>query len=118
MKTPARLEPLVTDGLVDSVLRQLMSGKEATTMSSAAATTSAAPRSTKRPTNAAFTPRGLHRGRKIKNSRQARAMAKRSRYGRQEQEAAWQSAEVDALRRLAAAGVRCPRPTTSTKACC
>jgi RIO kinase 1 len=60
--------------------------------------------------------RGFHtavdytEGRKVKNSRQARAMAKRSRYGRQEQESAWQHAEVDALRRLAAAGVRVPTP--------
>jgi RIO kinase 1 len=48
--------------------------------------------------------------RKVKNSRSARAMAKGSRFGRQEQEAAWQSAEVDALYRLAAAGVRVPQP--------
>src|SRR5688572_17199156 len=48
--------------------------------------------------------------RKTKNSRQARAMAKGTRFGRQAQERAWQSAEVDALYRLAAAGVRVPRP--------
>ena len=48
--------------------------------------------------------------RKVKNSRSARAMAKGSKFGRQEQEAAWQSAEVDALYRLAAAGVRVPQP--------
>jgi RIO kinase 1 len=49
-------------------------------------------------------------GRKVKNSRRARAMEKGSRYGREEQEQAWQNAEVDALHRLAAAGVRVPRP--------
>ena len=48
--------------------------------------------------------------RKVKNSRQARAMAKGTKFGREAQEAAWQSAEVDALYRLAAAGVRVPRP--------
>jgi RIO kinase 1 len=48
--------------------------------------------------------------RKTKNSRQARAMAKGSKFGRQMQEEAWQSAEVDALYRLAAAGVRVPTP--------
>ena len=48
--------------------------------------------------------------RKVKNSRQARAMAKGTQFGRQAREAAWQSAEVDALYRLAAAGVRVPRP--------
>ena len=49
-------------------------------------------------------------GRKVKNSRRARAMEKGTRYGRKEQEAAWQSAEVDALHQLAAAGVRVPQP--------
>jgi RIO kinase 1 len=49
-------------------------------------------------------------GRKVKNSRRARAMDKGSRYGRREQEEAWLSAEVDALHRLAGAGVRVPRP--------
>ena len=48
--------------------------------------------------------------RKTKNSRQARAMAKGTRFGRQAQEKAWQSAEVDALYRLSAAGVRVPKP--------
>jgi RIO kinase 1 len=48
--------------------------------------------------------------RKTKNSRQARAMAKGTRFGRQAQERAWQSAEVDALYRLAAAHVRVPKP--------
>ncbi len=48
--------------------------------------------------------------RKVRNSRQARAMAKGTKFGREQQEAAWQSAEVDALHRLAAAGVRVPRP--------
>jgi RIO kinase 1 len=49
-------------------------------------------------------------GRNVKNSRQARAMGKGTRYGRRMQEEAWQSAEVDALYRLAAAGVRVPAP--------
>jgi RIO kinase 1 len=48
--------------------------------------------------------------RKTKNTRQARAMAKGTRFGRKAQESAWQSAEVDALFRLAAAGVRVPKP--------
>jgi RIO kinase 1 len=49
-------------------------------------------------------------GRKTRSSRRARAMEKGSRYGREEQEAAWQNAEVTALYRLAAAGVRVPKP--------
>ena len=49
-------------------------------------------------------------GRKVKNSRRARAMEKGTRYGRKAQEEAWQNAEVDALYKLAAAGVRVPKP--------
>jgi RIO kinase 1 len=111
MKTPSRIEPLVTDGLVDSVLRQLMSGKEAMVYVVRRGDEVLCAKVYKEANK-----RGFHKavdyteGRKIKNSRQARAMAKGSRYGRHEQESAWQHAEVDALRRLAAAGVRVPTP--------
>lgn len=111
MRTPSRIEPLVTDGLVDKVLRQLMSGKEATVYVVQCGDEVRCAKVYKEANK-----RGFHKavdyteGRKIKNSRQARAMAKGSRYGRQEQESAWQHAEVDALRRLAAAGVRVPTP--------
>ncbi len=111
MKTPKRLEPLVVDGLVDEVLRQLMSGKEATVyvvrcgddVRCAKVYKDANHRSFKK--NAAY-----QEGRKVKNSRQARAMEKGSRYGKQMQEEEWQNAEVDNLYRLAAAGVRVPTP--------
>lgn len=111
MKTPSRIEPLVTDGLVDKVLRQLMSGKEAMVYVVQCGEEIRCAKVYKEANK-----RGFHKavdyteGRKVKNSRQARAMAKGSRYGRHEQEAAWQHAEVDALRRLAAAGVRVPTP--------
>lgn len=111
MKTPSRIEPLVTDGLVDHVIRQLMSGKEAAVYVVQCGNELRCAKVYKEANK-----RGFHKaadyteGRKIKNSRQARAMAKRSRYGRQEEEAAWQHAEVDALRRLAAVGVRVPTP--------
>jgi len=111
MKTPTRIEPLVTDGLVDSVLRQLMSGKEAMVYVVQRGDDVLCAKVYKEANK-----RGFHKavdyteGRKIKNSRQARAMAKGSRYGRHEQESAWQHAEVDALRRLAAADVRVPTP--------
>mgnify|MGYP001766743156 FL=1 len=111
MKTPSRIEPLVADGLVDHVLRQLMSGKEAMVYVVQCGDVVRCAKVYKEANK-----RGFHKaadyteGRKVKNSRQARAMAKGSRYGRQEQEAAWQHAEVDALRRLAAAGVRVPTP--------
>ncbi len=111
MKTPQRLQPLVTEGLVDEVLRQLMSGKEATVyivrcgeeIRCAKVYKDAKQRSFRKSTS-------YQEGRKTKNSRQARAMEKGSRYGRQMQEEAWQSAEVDALYRLAAVGVRVPQP--------
>ncbi len=111
MKTPKRIEPLVEEGLVDEVLRQLMSGKEAEVyvvrcgehVRCAKVYKEAGKRSFRQ--SVQYT-----EGRKVKNSRRARAMEKGTRYGRQEQEQAWQSAEVDALHRLAAAGVRVPRP--------
>ncbi|NMG32124.1 PA4780 family RIO1-like protein kinase [Aromatoleum evansii] len=111
MKTPSRIEPLVADGLVDTVMRQLMSGKEAMVYVVQCGDAVRCAKVYKEANK-----RGFHKaadyteGRKVKNSRQARAMAKGSRYGRQEQEAAWQHAEVDALRLLAAAGVRVPTP--------
>jgi RIO kinase 1 len=111
MKTPKRIEPLVEDGLVDDVLRQLKSGKEATVYVVQCGDEIRCAKIYKEANQ-----RGFHQavhyteGRKVKNSRQARAMEKGSRYGRQEQEAAWQHAEVDALYKLAAAGVRVPHP--------
>ncbi len=111
MKTPKRIEPLVEDGLVDLVLRQLMSGKEATVYVVQCGDEIRCAKVYKEANQ-----RGFHQavhyteGRKVKNSRQARAMEKGSRYGRKEQEAAWQRTEVDALYKLAAAGVRVPHP--------
>lgn len=111
MKPPSRLLPLVTDGLIDDVLRQLMSGKEATVYVVRCGDDLRCAKVYKEADK-----RGFHKavdyteGRKVKNSRQARAMAKGTRYGRQEVEAAWQRHEVDALHRLAAAGVRAPIP--------
>ncbi|GGC59122.1 PA4780 family RIO1-like protein kinase [Undibacterium terreum] len=111
MKTPKRVQPLVDEGLIDEVLRQLMSGKEATVyvvrcgeeIRCAKVYKEASQRSFKQAIS-------YQEGRKVKNSRQARAMEKGTRYGRKMQEEVWQNAEVDALYRLAAAGVRVPRP--------
>lgn len=111
MKTPSRIVPLVTDGLVDSVLRQLMSGKEAMVYVVQCGDEIRCAKVYKEANKRSFRQAvDYTEGRKTKNSRQARAMQKGSRYGRQEQEAAWQHAEVDALYRLAAAGVRVPTP--------
>ncbi len=111
MKTPKRLMPLVEDGLVDEVLSRLMSGKEAdvyvvrcgSEIRCAKVYKEAAQRSFKKA--AQYT-----EGRKVRNSRRARAMEKGSRFGRKEQEKTWQNAEVDALYLLADANVRVPEP--------
>jgi RIO kinase 1 len=111
MKIPSRILPLVTDGLVDKVLRQLMSGKEAMVYVVQCGDEIRCAKVYKEASKRSFRQAvDYTEGRKIKNSRQARAMEKGSRYGRKEQEAAWQHAEVDALYRLAAAGVRVPTP--------
>ena len=111
MKTPARLQALVDEGLVDSVVRQLMSGKEANVYVVRCGDETRAAKVYKEANQRSFRQAvDYTENRKVKNSRQARAMAKGTRYGRQQQEAVWQSAEVDALHRLAAAGVRVPQP--------
>lgn len=111
MKVPKRLQPLVDDGLVDEVLFQLMSGKEAQVyvvrcgehVRCAKVFKEAQKRSFKQAVE-------YQEGRKVRNSRRARAMSKKTRYGQKEQEDAWLNAEVDALYRLAEAGVRVPAP--------
>jgi RIO kinase 1 len=111
MKTPKRLQSLVEEGLIDSVERQLMSGKEATVYVVRSAGEVRCAKVYKEATQRSFRQAvDYTENRKVKNTRQARAMAKGTRFGRQSQEAAWQRAEVDALYRLAAAGVRVPRP--------
>jgi RIO kinase 1 len=111
MKAPPRLQSLVEEGLIDTVVRQLMSGKEAMVFVVRAGEQTLCAKIYKEANNRSFRQAvDYTENRKVKNSRSARAMAKGSKFGRQEQEAAWQSAEVDALYRLAAAGVRVPQP--------
>jgi RIO kinase 1 len=111
MKAPARLQTLIDEGLIDSVQRQLMSGKEAMVFVVRCGGETRCAKVYKEATHRSFRQAvDYTENRKVKNTRQARAMAKGTRFGRQAQEAAWQSAEVDALYRLAAAGVRVPRP--------
>lgn len=111
MKTPQRLEPLLEDGLIDDVVRQLMSGKEATVYVVRCGDDVRCAKVYKEANKRSFRQSvDYTEGRKVKNSRQSRAMAKGSKFGRESQEAAWQSAEVDALYRLANAGVRVPEP--------
>ena len=111
MKAPPRLQVLVDEGLIDTVVRQLMSGKEAMVFVVRCGEETRCAKIYKEATNRSFRQAvDYTENRKVKNSRQGRAMAKGSKFGRQAQEAAWQSAEVDALYRLAAAGVRVPQP--------
>jgi RIO kinase 1 len=111
MKAPSRLQTLVDEGLIDTVVRQLMSGKEAMVYVVRCGDETRCAKIYKEATQRSFRQAvDYTENRKVKNSRSARAMAKGSKFGRQEQEAAWQSAEVDALYRLAAAGVRVPKP--------
>lgn len=111
MKTPKRIEPLVEDGLVDEVMRPLMSGKEAAVYVVRCGAEMRCAKVYKEANKRGFRQAAVYQeGRKVRNSRQARAMASGSKYGRKEQEEAWQSAEVAALFRLAGAGVRVPKP--------
>jgi RIO kinase 1 len=111
MKVPKRLQSLIEEGLIDSVVRQLMSGKEAMVFVVRCGEETRCAKVYKEATNRSFRQAvDYTENRKTKNTRDARAMAKGSKFGRQAQEDAWQSAEVDALYRLAAAGVRVPKP--------
>jgi RIO kinase 1 len=111
MKTPKRIQPLVEEGLIDAVIRQLMSGKEATVYVVRCGEETRCAKVYKEANQRSFRQAASYQeGRKVKNSRQARAMEKGTRYGRKMQEEVWQNAEVDALYRLAAAGVRVPKP--------
>lgn len=111
MKTPKRLQSLLEEGLIDTVVRQLMSGKEAMVYVVRCGDETRCAKVYKDATERSFRQAvDYTENRKVKNTRQARAMAKGTRFGRQATEAAWQSAEVDALYRLAAAGVRVPKP--------
>ncbi len=111
MKTPKRILPLVEDGLVDEVIRQLMSGKEATVYVVRCGDEVRCAKVYKEADQRSFRQSvDYTEGRKVKNSRRARAMEKGTSYGRKAQEEAWQNAEVDALYKLAAVGVRVPKP--------
>ena len=111
MKPPKSLEPLIRDGLVDEVIRPLKSGKEASVYVVLSEGDIRCAKVYKEANKRGFHKQALYQeGRKVRNSRQARAMEKNTRFGRKQQEDVWQNAEVDALYRLAAAGVRVPKP--------
>jgi RIO kinase 1 len=111
MKAPTRLQPLVEDGVIDEVISPLMSGKEAAVFVVRCGDELRCAKVYKEVHKRSFKQAATYtEGRKTRNSRRARAMEKGSRFGRKQQETTWQNAEVDALYRLAAAGVRVPEP--------
>ncbi|WP_372965391.1 PA4780 family RIO1-like protein kinase [Marinobacter sp.] len=111
MKIPKRLQPLVDDGMVNEVLYQLMSGKEAQVFVVRCGDSVRCAKVYKEAQKRSFKQAVQYQeGRKVRNTRRARAMGKKTRYGQKEQEDAWLNAEVDALYRLAEAGVRVPEP--------
>ena len=111
MKIPKRIQPLVDDGLVDEVLRQLMSGKEAVVYVVRCGSEIRCAKVYKEASKRSFKQAVQYQeGRQGRHSRRARAMEKGSKFGRDQQETLWHNAEVDALYRLAAAGVRVPEP--------
>lgn len=111
MKTPKRLRPLLEDGLIDEVVRPLMSGKEAAVFIVRCGAEIRCAKVYKDVRQRSFRQAVQYQeGRKVRNSRLSRAMEKRSKYGRKQQEQSWHNAEVDALYRLADAGVRVPQP--------
>jgi RIO kinase 1 len=111
VKIPPRLQPLVDEGLIDSVSRQLMSGKEAMVYVVHSGDEARCAKVYKEADKRAFRQAvDYTENRKIRNSRERRAIAKGTRFGRRMTESHWQSAEVDALHRLADAGVRVPEP--------
>ena len=111
MKIPKRIQPLIDDGVIDAVLSRLMSGKEADVFvvrcGSEIRCAKVYKEAMKRSFKQAVT---YQEGRKVRNSRRNRAMDKGSKYGRKQTEEIWQNAEVDALYKLAGAGVRVPTP--------
>jgi len=111
MKSPKRLQPLIDDGVIDQVIGQLMSGKEATVYTVRCGREIRCAKVYKEAAKRSFKKAVLYQeGRKVRNSRRARAMDKGSSYGRKQQEDTWQNAEVDALYLLAGAGIRVPKP--------
>ena len=111
MKIPKRIQPLVDDGLVDEVIRRLKSGKEADVFVVRCGSEIRCAKVYKEASQRSFKQAVQYQeGRKVRNSRDARAMEKGSKFGRKQQEESWQHTEVDALYKLASVGVRVPQP--------
>lgn len=111
MRIPPRLVPLIEHGVIESVVRPLLSGKEAQVYLVESGGELRAAKVYKSLQDRSFRNRASYmEGRQVRNSRDQRAMGKRSRYGREQEEAVWSSLEVDMIYKLDAAGVRVPKP--------
>jgi RIO kinase 1 len=111
VKTPSSLQTLIEDGVIDEVLRPLKSGKEAAVYVVRAGDDVRCAKVYKDMAQRSFKQRVQYQeGRKVRGSREARAIEKASKYGKKQQETAWKNTEVDALYQLRAAGVRVPEP--------
>ena len=111
MRTPPGLQALIDDGVIDEVLRPLKSGKEAAVYVVRSGGEVRCAKVYKDMAQRSFQQRVQYQeGRKVRGSREARAIGKATRYGRKQQETAWKNAEVDALYQLREAGVRVPEP--------
>lgn len=111
MRTPPGLQPLIDDGVIDEVMRPLKSGKEAAVYVVRAGNEIRCAKVYKDMVQRSFQQRVQYQeGRKVRGSREARAIGKASKYGRKQQETAWKNTEVDALYQLRDAGVRVPEP--------
>jgi RIO kinase 1 len=113
MRIPDRLQPLVDANLIDEVLSQLPSGKEADVYVVYSEGEYRCAKIYKESNNRSFKQRALYtEGRKVRNSRQSRAMSSKnkSRYGQEQAESEWMGVEVEALHKLAEANVVVPTP--------
>jgi len=111
LKTPQGLQALIDDGVIDEVLRPLKSGKEAAVFVVRCGEEVRCAKVYKDMAQRSFQQRVQYQeGRKVRGSREARAIGKASKYGRRQQETAWKNTEVDALYQLREAGVRVPEP--------
>lgn len=109
MKIPKLIKPLIEEGLISEVIQSIMSGKEASLYVVRCGTKIRCAKVYKELNKRGFKKSAQYQeGRKIKNSRRARAIQKGSRYGKQQQEETWQNAELLALRRVGECGVRVP----------
>src|SRR5687767_11453655 len=105
------LDLLLADGVIDEVLGRLKSGKEANiSLVRRGEDVLAAKVYKDRATRSFKNNADYKEGRKVRNSRTARAMEGGGKFGRDAAEQEWKSAEADVLYKLAGSGVRIPAP--------